>query len=108
MLSIRVCSVGVKRCWALGLAGSRDPALPPTQALYKSTRPVVRSVRVRLCTLTFHGNARLHPNTPHACVRLGSGTRRGTSCIVMHRFSAEKKLVLVEFLFESTVYRKGT
>ena len=37
-----------------------------------------------------HANARLHPNPPHACVCLGSGTRRGTSCVVMHRFSAGK------------------
>ena len=62
----------------------------------------------RLLSMAMHAYARLHPNTPHACVRLGSGTQRWTSCIVMHRFSAEKKLVLVEFLFKSTVRRKGT
>ena len=37
-----------------------------------------------------HAYARLHPNPPHACVCLGSGTRRGTSCVVMLRFSAGK------------------
>ena len=62
----------------------------------------------RLLSMAMHAYARLHPNTPHACVRLGSGTQRWTSCIVMHRFSAGKKLVLVEFLFKSTVCRKGT
>ena len=62
----------------------------------------------RLLSMAMHAYVRLHPNTPHACVRLGSGTQRWTSCIVMHRFSAEKKLVLVEFLFKSTVRRKGT
>jgi hypothetical protein len=62
----------------------------------------------RLLSMAMHAYARLHPNTPHACVRLGSGTPRWTSCIVMHRFSAEKKLVLVEFLSKSTVCRKGT
>ena len=62
----------------------------------------------RLLSMAMRAYARLHPNTPHACVRLGSGTQRWTSCIVMHRFSAEKKLVLVEFLFKSTVCRKGT
>ena len=50
----------------------------------------------RLLSMAMHAYARLHPNTPHACVRLGSGTQRWTSCIVMHRFPAEKKLVLVE------------
>ena len=50
----------------------------------------------RLLSMAMHAYARLHPNTPHACVRLGSGTQRWTSCTVMHRFSAEKKLVLVE------------
>ena len=64
---------------------------------------MVRSVRVRLRTLTFHGYAHLHPNTPQACVRLGSGTQRWTSCIVMHCFSAETKLMLVEFLFKGDV-----
>ena len=58
----------------------------------------------RLLSMAMHAYARLHPNTPH----LGLGTQRWTSCIVMHRFSAEKKLVLVEFLFKSTVCRKGT
>ena len=62
----------------------------------------------RLLSMAMHAYARLHPNTPHACVHLGSGTQRWTSCIVMHRFSAEKKLALVEFLFKSTVCRKGT
>ena len=62
----------------------------------------------RLLSMAMHAYAHLRPNTPHACVRLGSGTQRWTSCIVMHRFSAEKKLVLVEFLFKSTVCRKGT
>ena len=62
----------------------------------------------RLLSMAMHAYARLHPNTPHACVRLGLGTQRWTSCIVMHRFSAEKKLLLVEFLFKSTVCRKGT
>ena len=62
----------------------------------------------RLLSMAMHAYARLHPNTPHACVRLGSGTQRWTSCIVMHKSSAEKKLVLVEFLFKSTVCRKGT
>ena len=61
-----------------------------------------------LLSMAMHAYARLHPNTPHACVRLGLGTQRWTSCIVMHRFFAEKKLVLVEFLFKSTVCRKGT
>ena len=45
-----------------------------------------------LLSMAMHAYARLHPNTPHACVRLGSGTQRWTSCIVMHRFSAEKKI----------------
>ena len=62
----------------------------------------------RLLSMAMHTYTCLHPNTPHACVRLGSGTQRWTSCIVMHRFSAEKKFVLVEFLFKSTVCRKGT
>ena len=62
----------------------------------------------RLLAMAMHAYARLHPNTPHTCVRLGSGTQRWTSCIVMHRFSAEKKLVLVEFLSKSTVCRKGS
>ena len=57
----------------------------------------------RLLSMAMHAYACLHTNTPHPCVRLGSGTQRWTSCIVMHRFSAEKKLVLVEFLFKSTV-----
>ena len=61
----------------------------------------------RLLSMAMHAYARLHPNTPHACVRLGSGTQRWTSCIVMHRFSVEKKLVLVELLFKSIVCRKG-
>ena len=34
------------------------------------TRPVVRSVRVRLCTLTFHGYARLRTLTPQHSARL--------------------------------------
>ena len=133
---------GVGRC-SSGHLGA--PSLPLVRGCAEGAvgnRPVGRSVRVRLCTLTFHGYARLlsmamhayfpwlctltfhgyarllsmamhayaplHPNTPHACVRLGLGTQRWTSCIVMHRFSAEKKLVLVEFLFKSTVCRKGT
>ena len=33
-------------------------------------RPVVRSVRVRLCTLTFHGYARLRTLTPQHSARL--------------------------------------
>ena len=33
-------------------------------------RPVVRSVRVRLCTLTFHGSARLRRITPQHSARL--------------------------------------
>ena len=45
----------------------------------------------RLLSMAMHAYAHLHPNTLHACVRLGSGTQRWTSCIVMHRFSAEKK-----------------
>ena len=45
----------------------------------------------RLLSMAMHAYARLHPNTPHACLRLGSGTQRWTSCIVMHRFSAEMK-----------------
>ena len=65
-------------------------------------------VYARLLSMAMHAYARLHLNTPHACVRLGSGTQRWASCIVMHRFSAEKKLVLVEFLFKSTMCRKGT
>ena len=28
----------------------------------------------RLLAMAMHAYARLHPNTPHACVRLGSGT----------------------------------
>ena len=44
----------------------------------------------RLLSMGMHAYARLHPNPPHACVRLGSGTRRGTSCVVMLRFSAGK------------------
>ena len=34
------------------------------------SRPVVRSVRVRLCTLTFHGYARLRTLTPQHSARL--------------------------------------
>ena len=45
-----------------------------------------------LLSMATHAYACLHPNTPQACVCLGSGT----SCRVMHCFSAEMELVLVE------------
>ena len=45
----------------------------------------------RLLSMAMHAYARLHPNTPHACVHLGSGTQRWTSCIVMLGW-AEKAL----------------
>ena len=44
----------------------------------------------RLLSMPMHAYARLHPNTLHACVRLGSGTQRWTSCIVMHRLSCAR------------------
>ena len=61
----------------------------------------------RLLSMAMHAYAHLHPNTPHACVRLGSGTQRWTSYIVMHRFSAEKKLVLVEFCLRALCAEKA-
>ena len=62
----------------------------------------------RLLSMAMHAYARLHPNTPHACVRLGSGTQRWTSCVSCTGSLQKKKLVLVEFLFKSTVCREGT
>ena len=48
------------------------PAVTPSAPTgwYVSRRPVVRSVRVRLCTLTFHGYARLRTLTPQHSARL--------------------------------------
>ena len=66
-------------------------------------RPVVRSVRVRLRTLTFHGNARLHPNPPHCLCTLGLGDTEGDLLRSHAQVLCRKTLVLVEFLFKSAV-----
>ena len=91
-----------------GFRGTSRGACSHTQACPDPWLEACVYACARLLSMAMHAYARLHPNSPHAYVRLGSGTQRWTSCIVMHRFSAEKKLVLVEFLFKSTVCRKGT
>ena len=58
----------------------------------------------RLVSMAMHAYERLHPSPPHACPRLGSGTQRWTSCVIMHWLSAEIKAVLVEVLFKGTVF----
>ena len=85
--------------------------LSPKEEVRTGTDPWLEACMyacARLGSMAMHAYARLHSNTLHTCVRLGLGTQSWTSCIVMHRFFAEKKLVLVEFLFNSTVCRKGT
>ena len=74
----------VASCKAQGLfsAGRRSRSDPWLEACVYAC--------ARLLSMGMHAYAHLHPNPPHACVRLGSGTRRGTSCVVMHRFSAGK------------------
>ena len=70
-------------------------------------RPVVRSVRVHLRTLTFHGYARLRTLTPQPSARLcmlGLGDRGQGDLLRSHvQVLCRKTLVLVEFLFKSTV-----
>ena len=57
-----------------------------------------------LVSMALHAYERLHPSPLHAWARLGSGTQRWTSCVIMHWFSAEIKVVLVELLFKGTVF----
>ena len=70
-------------------------SLSPKEEVRTGTDPwleVCAYACARLLSMAMHAYARLHPNTPHACLRFGSGTQRWTSCIVMHRFSAEKRI----------------
>ena len=73
---------------------------------------MVRSVRVCLCTLTFHGYARLRTLTPQHSARLCTLGLGDTEVDLLYSHAQvlcrKKKLVLVELLFKSTVCRKGT
>ena len=83
----------------------------PSKAFCGPVKPVVRSVRVCLCTLTFHGYARLRTLTPQHSARLctlGLGDTEVDLLYSHAQVPCRKKLVLVEFLFKSTVCRKGT
>ena len=72
---------------------------------------MVRSLRVRLCTLTCHGYARLHTLTPQHSARLCTLGLGDTEVDLLYSHAqvlCRKYLVLVEFLFKSTMCRKGT
>ena len=58
----------------------------------------------RLVFMAMHAYEHLHPSPWHACAHLGSGTQRWTSCVIMHWFSAQIKVVLVELLFKGPVF----
>ena len=69
-------------------------------------RPVVRSVHVRLRTLSFHGYARLRTLAPQPSARLCTLGLRDTEVDLLcnHALVLYRKVVLVELLFKRTVF----